>query len=68
MAGDGYTCQLFRHDEGLHIQYGLQVPIQVNGHTIFWIDSKATFGSDYMHWCGVVLSVMSPSGSKVVIK
>ena len=27
----------------------LQVPIAVDGHTIYWLDSKATFGSPQLH-------------------
>ena len=26
-----------------------QVPFMYNGQTVFWIDSKATFGGDHIH-------------------
>ena len=41
----------------------LQVPFAVRSHLVNWIDSKATFGSDYTHLCATLLSELLASPS-----
>lgn len=57
-----FSCQkklseLVKSRSGLTSVVLLQVPFAVQSHIVNWIDSKATFGSDYTHLCAALLSL-----------